>query len=264
MDRKTDLTYGRHLQLDRILDAQAPVSESHDELLFIIQHQTSELWFRLVIAEIDQARESLLAGNLRHARKALRRVARVLDHLGASWDVLRCLDPLDFMSFRGDLGNASGFQSWQYRRVEFALGNRALDMLVAHRDDEQSMEMLERELSHPSLYQVALRLLEQRLGETLPDECFALRQPYARQDAVREAWAKVYRSASEHPDLFDLAEQLLEVEDRFRCWRFNHVTTVERVIGNKSGTGGTSGVSYLRAMLDQVLFPELWEIRSML
>ncbi len=264
MASDSDFTYGRHLRLDQILQAQAPVSQSPDEMLFIIQHQTGELWFKLVLAEVDAARESLDAGDARAAGKALRRVARVLDHLVASWDVLRSLDPLDFMSFRGDLGEASGFQSWQYRLVEYAMGNRVLSLRKPHETAPDVLARLDAELARESLYQAALRFLETRLGLALPEAAFAKDQPYARQQEVLDAWLRVYREAAGFPDLFDLAEQLVEIEDRFRCWRFNHVTTVERVIGAKTGTGGTSGVSYLRRMLDVTLFPELWELRTQL
>ncbi|MDV7142765.1 tryptophan 2,3-dioxygenase family protein [Tropicimonas sp. TH_r6] len=264
MAEDSDFTYGRHLRLDRILQAQEPVSQSPDEMLFIIQHQTSELWFKLVLAEIDAARAGLCAGDLRGAGKALRRVARVLDHLVASWDVLRSLDPLDFMSFRGDLGEASGFQSVQYRLVEYALGNRVLSLRKPHEADPAALERLDAELGRASLYQAALRQVEARLGCTLPDAAFAQDRPYIRQEAVLAGWLRIYREADAFPELFDLAEQLIETEDRFRCWRFNHVTTVERVIGAKIGTGGTSGVSYLRRMLDVTFFPELWELRTQL
>ena len=264
MARNPDLTYGSHLQLDRILGAQAPVSESHDEILFLIQHQTSELWLRLVLVEIDAARARLAARDLRGGGKALRRAALVLDHLVASWDVLRSLTPLDFMTFRGKLGIASGFQSWQYRLVEFAFGNRVPEMLEPHRGATEALALLEAELARPSLYQVVLGVLEERLQTGLPASVFERDRPYRAHEEVRDAWAEVYRDAVHHADLFDLAEQLVEIEDRFRCWRFNHVTTVERVIGSKAGTGGTSGVSYLRRMLEVELFPELWAVRSSL
>lgn len=264
MVSKTDLTYGSHLKLDRLLAAQEPVSESHDELLFITQHQTSELWFKLVIAELEEARSCLGAGDLAGSRKPLRRVAVVLDHLVSSWNVLRCLGPLDFAGFRGSLGSASGFQSWQYRLVEFALGNRVPAMIEPHRAAGGVAALLEAELSRPSLYHCALKLLEIELDRGFNSEAFRFDRIYRSQDDVLDAWATVYADAGTHRDLFDLAEQLIEIEDRFRCWRFNHVTSVERVIGSKRGTGGTDGVGYLRGMLDQSFFPELWEVRSRL
>ncbi|WP_231701085.1 tryptophan 2,3-dioxygenase [Aliiruegeria sabulilitoris] len=264
MADKSDFSYGSHLQLDKLLSAQAPVSDRHDELLFIIQHQTSELWFRLVLAETDAARSRLKAGNLRGALKSLKRVAVVLEHLVQSWEVLRQLDPVDFLSFRGDLGEASGFQSWQYRLLEFALGNRDRDMLGAHRDWPEAVAQLEAELSRPSLYQECLIVLNARIGTEIPLEVLMPGGAHQRQQAVLDAWAVVYRDREGQAELYDLAEQLIEIEDRFRCWRFNHVTTVERVIGAKEGTGGTSGVHYLRRMLEVVLFPELWEVRTVL
>ncbi|SDK40518.1 tryptophan 2,3-dioxygenase [Aliiruegeria lutimaris] len=260
----SEFSYGSHLQLDKLLSTQVPVSGRHDELLFIIQHQTSELWFRLVLAEIDAARSRLKAGDLRGALKALKRVAVVLYHLVQSWEVLRQLDPVDFLSFRGDLGEASGFQSWQYRLLEFALGNRERHMLDAHRDRPEAIAQLEAELSRPSLYQECLIVLDAGIGAEIPIEALVPGGGYEQQQAVLDGWAVVYRDRARHAELYDLAEQLIEIEDRFRCWRFNHVTTVERVIGAKGGTGGTSGVHYLRRMLDVVLFPELWEVRTVL
>lgn len=258
------LTYGSHLNLDRILTAQQPVSDSHDEMLFLIQHQTSELWFRLLLAELDQARACLSDDRLRMAIKALRRSEVVLSHLVASWEVLRTLGPTDFAAFRGSLGTASGFQSVQYRMVEFVLGNRVSDMVSAHADDADALARLNAELSRPSLYEAAVRAAGRRIDVQLPADLFAPGSPHASDPRIAALWTRVYRVQDEFPDLFDLAECLVAIEDRFRCWRFNHVTTVERVIGFKAGTGGTSGVGYLRHMLDVELFPELWRLRTVL
>ncbi len=262
MSSNPDLTYGHHLKLDQLLSAQVPVSDSHDEMLFIIQHQTSELWMRLMVAELGAARQRLQVRDFRGARKALGRVSVVFAQLVQSWDVLRTLTPLDFAAFRGDLGPASGFQSYQYRMIEFMLGNRNAALLAPHVGNPEIHAGLLEELSQPSLYHVALEILQEQVAGDFESKSLDRTRPHVRIQAVEDAWAQVYGAPEVHPDLFDLAEQLVEIEDQFRCWRFNHVTTVERVIGAKQGTGGTSGVGYLRRMLDTVLFPELWSLRS--
>ncbi|MFV0360261.1 tryptophan 2,3-dioxygenase [Tropicimonas sp.] len=258
------LTYASHLRLDRILGAQQPVSGQPDEMLFIIVHQTSELWLKLILAEIDRARTCLAGDRIRPALKALDRVIVVFGQLVAGWDVLRTLDPTEFRAFRGSLGTASGVQSCQYRLVEYALGNRVVTMLDAHAPGSAERALLEAELARPSLYHLAIDRLAERLGVPLPDGGTTPRGPHKPDPAVEDAWRQVYQNAAGHPDLFELAERLVSVEDRFRCWRFNHVTTVERVIGHKRGTGGTSGVGYLRTMLEVELFPELWRLRAAL
>ncbi|MFD0981756.1 tryptophan 2,3-dioxygenase [Tropicimonas aquimaris] len=262
MSSGEDFSYVSHLALDRLLSAQQPVSDRHDEMLFIIQHQTSELWMRLVIVELEAARTDLRARDLRAALKALGRVGVVFDQLVSSWDVLRTLTPVDFASFRGDLGNASGFQSFQYRMIEFILGNRSVEMLEPHRRDAAIVDALIAELARPSVYQQALGCLGAELGVDLSGACIPRNDAHAPDPDVLQAWGAVYADPDRYPALFDLAEALVGIEDRFRCWRFNHVTTVERVIGFKRGTGGTSGVSYLRRMLDVELFPELWQVRT--
>ncbi len=256
------MSYTDYLSLDAILTAQHPRSDAHDEMLFIIQHQTSELWMRLAIHEIDAARGMLEAGDLRKAFKMLARVARIFEQLNNAWDVLRTMTPSDYTRFRPALGQSSGFQSWQYRLIEFMLGNRNSAMLQPHSHREDLTERLRSELSRPSLYDVALRQLNAAIP--LPDGVLSrdIATPHVPSPEVREAWTAVYRDPDAHWELYELAEKLVDFEDYFRRWRFNHVTTVERVIGFKRGTGGTGGVSYLRRMLDVELFPELWHLRT--
>ncbi len=257
------MSYGDYLQIDQILTAQAPKSDAHDEMLFIIQHQTSELWMKLALHEIDAARAAILNHTLPEAFKMLARVSRIFEQLNAAWDVLRTMTPSDYTTFRGSLGQSSGFQSWQYRLIEFALGNRNAAMLAphAHRDDLTSL--LQAELAQPSLYDAALRHLA-HLGLPIPPTVLArdTQAAWAHDAGVQEAWATVYRAPSDHWQVYELAEKLVDIEDYFRRWRFNHVTTVERVIGLKRGTGGTGGASYLRRMLEVELFPELWRLRT--
>jgi tryptophan 2,3-dioxygenase len=257
------MSYGDYLRLDRILDAQAPLSDAHDEMLFIIQHQTSELWMRLAIHEIGAAREAVAADRLQPALKMLARVSRIFEQLNSAWDVLRTMTPSEYTRFRAALGQSSGFQSHQYRLIEFMVGNRNPAMLRPHAHRPDLVAGLEAELARPSLYDEALRLLA-RSGFAVPEAVLErdVAGPYAEDAGVMAAWAAVYRDPETHWALYELAEKLVDFEDYFRRWRFNHVTTVERVIGFKRGTGGTGGVSYLRRMLEVVLFPELWRVRT--
>ena len=262
-DFRGRMSYGDYLRLDLLLDAQAPLSASSDEMLFIIQHQTSELWMKLAIHEIEAALAAIRADDLRPAFKVLTRVARIFEQLNSAWDVLRTMTPSEYTRFRGDLGQSSGFQSWQYRAIEFLVGNRNEAMLETHRHRPETLARLEAILARPSLYDEALALLARNgfdIGEDAarPD-WRASRQP---NDAVLAAWQAVYRAPETHWALYELAEKLVDFEDYFRRWRFNHVTTVERIIGLKRGTGGTAGVAYLRRMLEVELFPELWRVRT--
>ena len=258
------MSYTDYLQLDPILSAQHPRSDAHDEMLFIIQHQTSELWMRLALHELTAARATLQKGDFRPAFKMLSRVARIFEQLNSAWDVLRTMTPSDYTRFRAALGQSSGFQSHQYRLVEFILGNRNPAMLAPHAHRPDLLAQLEQELTRPSLYDVALLHLHQ--VAPLPDAILTrdAAQPYAPSPEVTHAWAHIYEAYENHWELYELAEKLVDLEDYFRRWRFNHLTTVERVIGLKRGTGGTSGTSYLRRMLDTQLFPELWELRTTL
>ena len=257
------MSYTDYLQLDAVLSAQHPLGVAHDEMLFIIQHQTSELWMKLALHEIGAARDLIGAGRMRPAFKHLARVARIFEQLNNAWDVLRTMTPSDYTTFREALGQSSGFQSWQYRLIEYAVGNRNPAMLRPHAHRADLTAALEAELARPSLYDVAVARLA-AAGLEIPAAVTErdLRQPWAPDPAVEAAWAEVYRDPARHWELYELAEKLVDFEDYFRRWRFNHVTTVERVIGFKRGTGGTAGVSYLRRMLEVELFPELWRLRT--
>ena len=265
LDFAGEMSYGDYLQLDRVLSAQAPRSGDHNEMLFIVQHQASELWMKLVLHELLAARERVRAGDLQPAFKMLARVARIMAQLNQSWDVLATLTPAEYSSFRDALGNASGFQSYQYRMIEFALGNKSAVLLGPHRHRADLLAPLERLLGEPSLYDEAVRVLARR---GLAVDAARLERdwskPTAYDESVCRAWVEVYRSTGEHWELYELAEKLVDLEDAFRQWRFRHATTVERVIGWKRGTGGTSGVNYLKRMLEVVLFPELWRARTVL
>lgn len=256
------MSYGDYLAMDTLLGAQKPLSDAHDEMLFIVQHQTSELWMRLVLHELDAARGLMAEGRFAQVFKLLARVARIFDQLNGAWDVLRTMTPSDYTTFRNALGASSGFQSHQYRLIEYALGNRNEAMVRLHEHRPELVAMLEAELDRPSIYHLALRGLEAELGLTFAPEVYRMRSPHVPDAAVMEAWTRVYRAPEEHWTLYELAEKLVDLEDYFRRWRFNHVTTVERVIGTKRGTGGTSGVAYLRRMLEVELFPELWHLRG--
>ena len=261
-DFSAHMSYSDYLGLDQLLAAQAPRTQTHDEMLFIIQHQTSELWMKLAIHELQAARHVLGQGALRPAFKMLARVARIFEQLNSAWDVLRTMTPSDYTAFRTALGQSSGFQSWQYRQIEFMLGNRNTAMLGPHKHQADLLAPLQAELTLPSLYDVALAQLHRAVP--LPDAVLQrdLAQPWQLDARVQQAWACVYKDPQRHWELYELAEKLVDFEDYFRRWRFNHVTTVERVIGFKRGTGGTGGVSYLRRMLEVQLFPELWQLRT--
>lgn len=259
-----DMSYGDYLGMDAILGAAQPLSEAHDEMLFIIQHQTSELWMRLILHELQAARALMLDGQSDQVFKMLSRVARIFEQLNNAWDVLRTMTPSDYTTFREALGASSGFQSHQYRLIEFMLGNRNPAMMKVHEHRPDQHTMLCAELEKPSLYHVALKALEQGLNLKFDAEVYAMHAPHSSSDAVIAAWTTVYRNPQEHWTLYELAEKLVDLEDYFRRWRFNHVTTVERIIGFKRGTGGTSGVKYLRKMLEVELFPELWHLRGAL
>ena len=265
MDFSKSMSYGDYLGLDRLLDCQNPRSSDHNELLFIIQHQTTELWLKLVLHELAAARAQLRRDELQPAFKMLARVSRIFAQLVQAWDVLSTLTPSEYSAFRPSLVNASGFQSHQYRLLEFLLGNRnaALVTPFAHRADMHAT--LVAELSVPSLYDEALQLLARRGFDVPPER--RERDWSVRAEAsagVESAWLAVYADTAAHWDLYELAEKLVDLEDAFRQWRFRHVTTVERIIGNKRGTGGTSGVGYLRQVVDVQLFPELWRVRTQL
>jgi tryptophan 2,3-dioxygenase len=265
MDFKESMSYGDYLGLNQILSAQHPLSPNHNEMLFIIQHQTSELWVKLMLHELHAVRSHLRAGELDPAFKMLARVARIMDQLVHAWDVLATMTPSEYTAIRPYLGASSGFQSHQYRELEFILGNKNAALLAVHEKNPPAHTTLDAALRTPSIYDEAVALLA-RSGFTIAPERLARSpvEPTAHDDSVQAAWLAVYQQPDKHWALYELAEKLVDLETAFRFWRFRHVTTVERIIGFKTGTGGTAGVSYLRKMLDVVLFPELFALRTAL
>ena len=232
-------------------------------MLFIVQHQTSELWMKLMLHELRAAITHVAQDELQPAFKMLARVSKIMEQLVHAWDVLATMTPPEYSAMRPSLGQSSGFQSYQYRCIEFALGNKNAAILQPHAHRPDLLARVAAAYEAPSLYDEALRLLARR-GLPVPASHTQRdwTQPYAESDAVEQAWLTVYRNPKEYWDLYQLGEELTDLEDAFRLWRFRHVTTVERVIGFKRGTGGTGGVSYLRKMLDVVLFPEIWRLRT--
>jgi tryptophan 2,3-dioxygenase len=263
LDFSHDMSYGDYLQLDAVLNAQKPLSPAHDEMLFIVQHQTSELWMKLMLHELHAAVAHIARDELPPAFKMLARVSRIMEQLVHAWDVLATMTPPEYSALRPYLARSSGFQSHQYRCIEFAMGNKNAAMLQPHAHHPQRLATVRAAYEAPSLYDECLRLLARR-GLPVPQSHLQRdwTQPYEASDAVEQAWLIVYRDPKAHWDLYQLGEELTDLEDTFRLWRFRHVTTVERVIGFKRGTGGTGGVSYLRKMLDVVLFPEIWRLRT--
>jgi len=263
LDFSRSMSYGDYLQLDTILAAQKPLSPDHNEMLFIIQHQTSELWMKLMLHELRAAIAAVAADELGSAFKMLARVSRIMEQLVHAWDVLATMTPPEYSAIRPYLGNSSGFQSAQYRCFEFALGNKNAAMLQPHAHSPGRLGEVQKAFESPSLYDEALRLLARR-GLPIPSGHLQRdwTRPYEESAEVEQAWLTVYRDPKQHWDLYQLGEELTDLEDAFRLWRFRHVTTVERIIGFKRGTGGTGGVSYLRKMLDVVLFPEIWKLRT--
>ena len=263
LDFSHDMSYGDYLQLDAVLSAQQPLSPAHDEMLFIVQHQTSELWMKLMLHELTAAVRNVASDQLPAAFKQLARVSKIMEQLVHAWDVLATMTPPEYSAMRPYLGKSSGFQSFQYRCIEFALGNKNATMLQPHVHNPARLAMVQAAFEAPSLYDEALRLLARR-GLPVPASHVERdwTQAYSASTAVEQAWLQVYRHPQQHWDLYQLGEELTDLEDAFRLWRFRHVTTVERVIGFKRGTGGTGGVSYLRKMLDVVLFPEIWSVRT--
>ena len=263
LDFSADMSYGDYLHLDAVLGAQHPLSPAHDEMLFIVQHQTSELWMKLLLHELRAAVDCVAGDDLAHAFKMLARVSKIMEQLVHAWDVLATMTPPEYSAIRPYLSNSSGFQSWQYRCIEFLLGNKNAAMLKPHAHRSEILDQVQAAWRAPSLYDESLRLLARR-GLAVPAQRLQRdwTQPHERDDEVQAAWLVVYRDPQAHWELYQLGEELADLEDAFRLWRFRHVTTVERVIGFKRGTGGTSGVGYLRKMLDVVLFPEIWSLRT--
>ena len=263
MTQSSDITYAGYLALDDLLSTQHPLSDQHDEMLFVVIHQTKELWLKQILHETALAQSMVRAGDLVPAYKSLARVSRIQAVMTHSWDILSTMTPSDYLRFRGSLGSSSGFQSDQFRRFEAMLGLKDASFLKFHEDRPEALGALQAAIAAPSLYDDALAQLA-KAGLPVPAEVLNrdVTQPYQPSEAVEAAWLEVYRDTERWWVLYQLAEKLVDFEDYFRRWRFNHVTTVERIIGFKTGTGGTSGVNYLRKMLEIVLFPELWKLRT--
>jgi tryptophan 2,3-dioxygenase len=261
------VTYGDYLRLDRLLAAQEPRSSPphHDEMLFIIQHQTSELWMKLVVHELGAAIAHVRADKLSPAFKILARVGRVQEILFQQWGVLETLTPSEYLEFRSELGTASGFQSYQYRAIEFLLGNKDDKTLGPYRHTPEVHAWLTGLLRAPSLYDEFLRYLA-RHGHAVPRAVLErdVSQPYEKHPDVVTVFKRIYEDTQKHWDEYEMAEKLVDVEERFQLWRFRHMMTVERVIGFKRGTGGSSGVGFLKKALDLSFFPELWDVRTVL
>lgn len=263
LDFEESMSYGDYLGLDQLLSAQHPLSPDPNELLFIVQHQTSELWMMLMIHELRGAREQITRDHLPPAFKMLARVSRIMAQLVHSWDVLATLTPSEYSAIRPYLKSSSGFQSYQYRQIEYVLGNKQAVMMRPHRHKPDVYAEVERELHTPSLYDEAIRTLARR-GHVIDPAALERDWSAAREydETVEAAWLKVYQEPQEQWECYELAEELVDLEDSFRQWRFRHLTTVERVIGMKRGTGGTAGSSYLKQVMDIQLFPELWRVRT--
>ncbi|HEY2188549.1 MAG TPA: tryptophan 2,3-dioxygenase [Caldimonas sp.] len=263
VDFSRDMSYGDYLHLDEILGAQHLRSGAHDEMLFIVQHQVNELWMKLLLHELRAAIAAVAGDQLQRAFKMLARVSRIMEQMVHAWDVLATMTPPEYSTIRPSLASSSGFQSWQYREIEFLLGNKNAAMLAPHAHRPDLLAEVRAAHEAPSLYDESLRLLARR-GLPVPQSHIARdwAEPYVQSEGVEQAWLVAYRDPEAYWDLYQLGEELTDLEDMFRLWRFRHVTTVERVIGFKRGTGGTGGVSYLRKMLDVVLFPEIWKLRT--
>jgi tryptophan 2,3-dioxygenase len=264
-DFSEGMSYGDYLHLDTLLASQIPLSDEPDELLFITIHQVKELWLKLLNRELDAVIAHVRADELQPAFKGMARINRIQEQLIQAWTVLSTMTPSDYLRFRPVLGRSSGFQSWQYRLVEFKLGAKDAVKMAPHRHRSDIAGPLEAAYRAPSLYDEALRLLARR-GYAIPTEVLDrdVTQPYAAHPAVEAAWEEIYRHSDEHFDLYELAEELVDLEDAFQQWRFRHMKTVERIIGMRSGTGGSTGVSYLRKALEKYFFPELWSVRGKL
>ncbi|MCR8645753.1 tryptophan 2,3-dioxygenase [Paenibacillus sp. N1-5-1-14] len=262
-DFSKEMSYGDYLHLDQILSSQHRLSGHHDEMLFIVIHQTSELWMKLILHELEAARDAILQNNLEPAFKMLSRVARIQQQLIQSWDVLSTLTPAEYMQFRDKLGKSSGFQSYQNRLIEFMFGGKRAKALAVYEHQPELHQILSVALNQPSMYDAAIMALAKR-GLEIDPSCLDRdwSQEYKEHPSVKAAWATVYRDVDQYWDLYELAEKLVDIDSRQQQWRFNHMVTVERVIGFKMGTGGSSGVDYLKHVVAQRYFPELWSLRT--
>lgn len=257
------MTYGEYLQLDSLLASQKRLSDHHDEMLFIIIHQISELWMKLILHEISAAKQAIIEDHLQVSFKKLARVSQIQSQIIKAWDVLSTLTPSEYLEFRDNLGSSSGFQSYQYRLIEFALGNKTDYILkIYEKDPKLSKELLEA-YQAPSLYDISIQALHKG-GFDISEDILNrdVTKPYQEDASVRKAWMTVYQNTDQYWDLYQLAEKLVDIEDSLQQWRFRHMKTVERIIGFKIGTGGSSGVNYLKQVLDQRFFPELWNLRT--
>ncbi len=262
-DLKDRMSYSDYLHLDEVLNAQHPLSDQHDEMLFIVIHQASELWLKLAGHEVEAAIRNVEEHDFRHAFKVIARVKLILTQLTQSWSILSTMTPVDYLKFRDELGPASGFQSYAYRKLEFLLGNKNRNLVEVHRHDETVYEDLRRVLEAPSLYDVVLRKLSGDGFAISPDKLdrdFSL--PYESDETVQAAWFEIYRNPDKYFELYELAEKLVDIEDSFQAWRFKHMYTVQRIIGNRRGTGGSSGVPFLKKAIETSFFPELFAIRT--
>lgn len=259
------MSYGAYLKIDQILSAQAPLSGEHDELMFIVIHQASELWLKLCLHELDAAIACVRKGETRPAMKNLARIARIQENLSQSWSILATLTPADYLKFRDELGQSSGFQSFQYRAMEYRLGNKNPAFARVFSNEPEAEKIVTRALEAPSLYDETLKFAA-RTGLNVPDDRLNRdwRQPYEPSEAVEAMWREVYLGTGQWWELYEFAEKLVDLEQKFQQWRFNHMKTVERIIGFRRGTGGSGGVSYLVKALDIRLFPELWTVRTKL
>ncbi|QBY04904.1 tryptophan 2,3-dioxygenase [Thalassotalea sp. HSM 43] len=264
-DFKNDMSYGDYLCLDQILSAQKPLSDQHDEMLFITIHQASELWLKLAGFELSAAIKNVQDGDFGHAFKVISRVKQIFIQLTQSWGVLSTLTPVDYLKFRDALGRSSGFQSYEYRKLEFLLGNKNKAMLKVHEATPEVHAELAKVSSAPSIYDEAIKALA-GAGFAIDDEQLTrdFNLPYSKNESVLNAWLAVYANSEKHFELYELAEKLMDIEDAFQNWRFKHMYTVQRIIGNKMGTGGSSGVGFLKKALDISFFPELLELRTRL
>jgi tryptophan 2,3-dioxygenase len=264
-DFSKELSYGSYLQLDKILSSQQRLSDHHDEMLFIIIHQASELWMKLILHEVSAAIDCIRKNDLEPSFKMLSRVSRIQQQLIQSWSILSTLTPAEYMEFRDKLGHSSGFQSYQNRLIEFALGQKQSHVLSVYKHDADLYKMMEDALHERSIYDAAISAMAMR---GLPIDDAALNRdwsaPYEPNASVEEAWLTVYRNVDQYWDLYELAEKLVDIGSQQQHWRFNHMSTVERIIGHKTGTGGSAGVSYLKKVVDHRFFPELWSLRTKL
>lgn len=264
-DFRDQMTYGEYLNLDQILSSQTRLSGHHDEMLFIVIHQVSELWMKLILHELTSAIEAIQKGELQEAFKMLARVSRIQTQIIQAWDVLATMTPAEYMEFRDSLGRASGFQSYQNRQIEFALGYKQPHILKIYEKDPELAKKLKASYEAPSIYDVAIQALAKAgfpIREALLERDFS--KTYEGDSTVADAWLEVYKDVDTYWDLYQLAEKLVDIEDCHQQWRFRHMKTVERIIGYKIGTGGSSGVDYLKSVLDHRFFPELWDVRTKL